>query len=280
MIGGDITELGAGPITECTRIGHTVCSTKRDIDKMKRFLQCAGIKNTPSTSNEIIENMKDLLNVNKESEIYVSNAYQRFVGSEEANRSLFANFLPKGPANSTALLNDTNIDGALARWAYISKEEFGKNFYHIPFQMIDFLEHNTELARIDLLELQEQGYDCFGVVLNTDVSSGRGIHWFCLYGVIKKGEPITIEYFNSSGYPPKPSVTYWMEATSMKLQKKSIPCEIINATRGRQVQFSRTECGVWSLVYILSRLKDYSPSWITKASDHDITEFRKRLFRL
>ncbi len=152
--------------------------------------------------------------------------------------------------------------------------------------MIDFAKTRTELSKINLYKLIEDGYDCMGVVLNTDVSTGRGKHWFCLYCDLnhsgKPDDPITIEFFNSSGFEPRPEIIVWMESTCHDMMSKyDIYCKIINVANGRQLQFSRTECGVWSLVYILSRLCNHEPEWIikVKANDNDMIKYRKKLFR-
>ena len=42
----------------------------------------------------------------------------------------------------------------------------------------------------------------FGMVCNTDSSSGSGIHWFSIF-IDFTLNPIQIEYFNSSGYDIK-----------------------------------------------------------------------------
>jgi hypothetical protein len=283
--GGALPELNEGPVSECSRPGKTVCSAKRDIDIMQKFLAASGARQVPATPDAVVKSVATMLGVAKESDIYESPSFQRFTGPELARQKLFENFLGNGPADSTALLSDTNIDGALARWAVIGTDEFNKKFHHVPFQMIDFLQHQTDLARLDVADLHQKGYDCFGVVLNTDVSSGRGIHWFCIYCSLgkTKQDKTTLEYFNSSGFPPKSEVTYWLEQTAAKLRQAGFTdVEIVHATGGKQVQNSKTECGVWSLVYILSRLMNKPPNWIVSvgANDDDMVSFRKRLFRL
>ena len=156
----------------------------------------------------------------------------------------------------------------------------------MQFQMIDFALNGTALQKIDIYQLMKDDYDCFAVVLNTDVSTGRGKHWFCLFMDLNhKGtanDPITIEYFNSSGYEPRPQVLTWIQTTKYDMLKDhNIHMKVIYATEGRQIQYSRTECGVWCLVYILARLSDKPHNWLVKAkvSDSDITEYRQRLFR-
>jgi hypothetical protein len=283
IVGGALPGITDTPISECTRSGKLICSTDSDIQKMRNFLLRSGVRSPPTQPEAIVEQILNLLGLEREADIYESKAYQKFIGAKEAQHLLFKNFVGRGPSHSTALLSDSNIDGALARWALISKEEFGKKFYHVPFQMIDFATTGTELANLDLIDLRKKGFDCFGVIINTDVSTGRGIHWFCIYGDLKPKDngPITLEYFNSSGYPPRPEITYWLEKTALDLRRAGLNCEIIYATGGKQVQYSKTECGVWSLVYIRSRLDDHPYHWIMtmNADDEDMIEYRKRIFR-
>jgi len=278
--GGKLEDLETFPISECTRPGANVCSTKSDIEKMRDFLKNTGIHTPPIDRALVIEEMKKILNLDNEAAIYENRSFQNYIGYTRAKKILNTEFKPIGPASGTALLDNFNIDDTIARWAKIAQDEFGKKFYHIPFQMIDFDKTGSELSKLDVNDLIKNGYDAFGVVLNTDVSSGRGIHWFCLYGDLKT-DPVRLEYFNSSGYPPKPEVQVWLERQIINLKKSGINAEYVYSTGGKQIQYSKTECGVWSLVYILSRLTDHPFHWIAQvgANDEDMISFRSRLFR-
>jgi hypothetical protein len=280
IIGGQLDDLSQMPVSDCTRPGALVCSPPSDIMKMRDFLKNTGIRNPPVDKNLVIDDVKKVLGISSEAEIYENRSFQNYIGYTRAKKILNTEFKPLGPNTSTELLDNFNIDETLDRWSKIATDEFGKKFYHIPFQMIDFEKTGTELATIDIPKLISHGYDSFGVVLNTDVSTGRGIHWFCLYGDLK-ADPINIEYFNSSGYPPKPEVQVWLEKQIIILRKAGIDAEYIYSTGGRQIQYSKTECGVWSLVYILSRLTDHPFHWIAHvgANDEDMISFRARLFR-
>lgn len=289
-VGGQLP-IGSDEPTECAadvRGVKTICSDVRDISNMKKFLISTGATNTSlktATDDEIVIRTLEKLGLTSESEIYTNDEYRKFVGSSTADNVLKTKFKPIGPGNSTALLDNFNIDQTLQQWSIASKTEFGKKFYHIPFQMIDFMKMNTELSKLDIVDLMKNGYDCFGVILNTDVSSGRGKHWFAIFGDLKhdgsKSDPIKVEYFNSSGNPPRPEIMIWLEQTQHNLMRDSdISMDIVYATT-RQVQYSQTECGVWSLVYILSRLMNHPPNWIVSvgANDNDMIQYRAQLFR-
>ena len=293
IMGGAMTET-TYPVSECALHVHGengVCAPKPTVNKIRKFLAHAGSYKESQlqgfSDSEVIKAAKTELGVKKESELYTHSKIQEFLGgSSAARKTLEEYFKAEGPAGSTALLDNFNIDETLAKWAIHSEKIFkGNKFYHIPFQMIDFAERNTELARLDIAQLIKDGYKSFGVILNTDRSSGGGKHWFALYGDLNhtgmERDPITIEYFNSSGNPPMKEVADWLEAAQHDLLKNSgIHAEIIRSANKR-LQQSMTECGVWSLMYILSRLKGHPPNWYykTNANDRDMIELRAFLFR-
>lgn len=189
-----------------------------------------------------------------------------------------AYFKPSGPANSTQLLDNFNIDDTLGRFELLGKEMFGKKFYHVGFQMIDFLDTNGELANINLLKLINDGYDCMGVIINTDVSSGGGKHWFALYCDLSSN-PITIEHFNSSGNPARESIIEWTAKQAEKLRASGKQVfEILAGSK--TVQKSNTECGMWSIIYILWRLTGHTREEFYNAgpSDEDMIKLRKLIF--
>lgn len=275
-------------LTECALPGRDVCVDTKDIKYMHEFLRYVtpdGDKKKLS-DKETVERLKRILNVNSEAEIWEHSKFRKFVGDDKAALILEKNYIPEGPGLSTALLNNENIDDSLELWALNGKERFQKKFYHIPYQMIDFERKKTELALLNIPDLIQQKYDCFGVILNTDYSDGKGKHWFCLFGdLMHKGtsaDPIRLEYFNSSGNSPLPEVAVWLEKTKHNLLRDNgIHTEIVYSARQR-LQHSQTECGVWSLLYIKSRLEGHPPGWFYKvqADDADMIEYRQHLFRV
>jgi len=264
------------------------CLTKADVASkyIKDYLEQSGYKKTSTMSTpEMVDTMKDLLSVKSESEIWESRRVRDFIGHDVADKILRKKYKPPGPANSTALLDNINIDSNLEQWSENSQQLFKKKFFHVHYQMIDFMKTHSELSVLDLGKLISLGYNCFGVVLNTDISSGRGKHWFCLYGDFTragtKNDPYTLEYFNSSGNPPLDAVTIWMEEACHNLLKQNKKyCDIIRSAP-RRLQQSQTECGMWSLLYIRSRLEGHPPEWFYSvgANDLDMIEYRKLLFR-
>jgi len=209
------------------------------------------------------------------------------------------NFKASGPRDSTALLSNFNIDGTLQRWA-----ESYPDFYNYSFNMMDFEEVGDTLARISPVDIlkgeapqlvgappRTVRRKCrrFACVLNTDKSSGRGLHWLVLFGDCSGGPGADwwIVYFNSAGNPPTKQATKWMEKSAAALReyrKNTLKEEgntiTIPLTNVRH-QNSQTECGLYSLYCIRRFLDGGQPSDFQKGRipDKDMTEFRKHVFR-
>lgn len=253
-------------------------------------------QNSEENELEIIEKVKKALNCSTESCIYKNKEFQDFIGYIKAKNILENRFLTVGPYDSTELLSNRNIEGVLKQFT----AEF-PDFVHIPFQMIDFLQTNTELARLDILSFLKKGYRRFGVVLNTDVSTGKGKHWFCLYldfsrldkaalEICLKSNPTqlrctdkcTLEYFNSSGNPARPQIAYWCQQQEKRLRKElpGLNLWIIQSSQLRH-QWSHTECGMYALFYIWQRSQgrpfiDFTDIWVT---DEQMIQTRSSFFR-
>jgi len=205
------------------------------------------------------------------------------IGEKMSRRILKTYFKTQGPYNSTNLLSNINIDGVLEQWAYHSEELFGKNFKHIEFHMADFLDYDTPLKSLDMKNIVEE-YDCMAVVFNTDKSTGPGKHWLCIYGDFQhKGtedDPYIIEYFNSSGNAMLVQVQQWICNVRDALRAQGIHLKYIYPLLSKPIQFSKTECGMWSLIYIKTRLEGKPPRYLydTDMNDRDMIKYRRYIF--
>jgi hypothetical protein len=248
-----------------------VCSPPVFINVMKNFLFKEGI--IVQDDKGIVEAMKDKLNCDSEKcvvehPIFIKNTK---LNPSEAESIIESNFRPEGPSDSTDLLSNINIDGVLGQLNVLYPK-----FLHIPFQMSDFAENNTYLAKLDIVDhIQENKYNSFGVVFNTDVSTGRGKHWFCFYGVIKpKG--LELEYFNSSGYDMLKSIREWEVSVRRKVQDAGFSYKLKENT-GVQYQKDNHSCGVYCLMYIWLRLSgEFSTNDITPEAFTDKTMLQAR----
>jgi len=256
-----------------------ICMEEAVVDKLKKFME-KDKKIVVKNSIDVINNLKKIYNCKYESCLLKQNEIVDVIGDNEVSNQLYSRFKPHGPYDSTQWFSNVNIDKVLDQIADKFKH---KKFLHIEFQMRDFADTGGTLSRIDLAEEYNKGMRCFGVVFNTDKSSGSGEHWFSIFGDLSK-EPFTIEYFNSAGgqsYDDLPEISLWMKDTRnylcKKLSKKAIDVVVTSIVN----QSDNHSCGSYSLYYILSRLEGTPYKYFekNKIGDKLMHEFRFNLFR-
>lgn len=250
--------------SECApHIKHNagVCSTKEAINRMKKWL---GI-DTNVSDLKVIELAKNKTKCGSESCLYP------LIGL--SNTDLDNRFNPQGPYNSLDWLTNKNIDDVLDKHTMAFP-----NFVHVPFQMIDFKKYNGELSKVNWQLLINTNKDSLGCVVNTDVSTGPGQHWVAIF-VDLAGK--SVEYFDSAGQNPQPEIIEFLIDTAATLNSITEGgFKDICVTRMRH-QKKNTECGVYSLFYIISRLNDVPYRFFehTHVPDEEMEAYRKSIFR-
>ena len=192
------------------------------------------------------------------------------------------NFLPPRPKewknNPREWLDTNNIFDVMAQYEvkYPDYRFFGP--VPIDFDLKD--EFNkcvvSELCNINLKELYEKKIRKIGIIFNLDKHTQSGSHWIAMFMNINKK---IIGYWDSYGYTPPNEVSTLMN--ELKLQAKrdlNINCKIkINKTRH---QYKNSECGVYSMNFIIEQLKGKSFENVCKniVDDDKMLERRKSFF--
>lgn len=201
-----------------------------------------------------------------------------------------SNLKVKGPTDN-AWLDNYNIDELLKRMSTKLMLYNRRKHYHSRFGMNGIYGSvnpktgktyppQKHLSDIDMYGLYKKGYTSFSVVMNTDFQWGSGIHWYAMYvdmtgNVLSTDIPVfTVEYFNSAGNANLSADTNrWLENTvgNLKngLKNTNYRVEKIINTTFHQTS-TNTECGVYSIVYILSRMFGVSYSKINSKPLQDI----------
>lgn len=201
-----------------------------------------------------------------------------------AHDELKKNYKVDGSLDTT-LLNNNNIDQVLEQWSIKFKSFYPYNFNMKEYDKLSFkhgqiLNKPDSLHTVNWADLYNKGYRTSGCVINTDSYYGRGKHWMAFF-VDCRSNPVTIEFFNSSGNEPETHWIKWMYKTKKELESviTDRDINIISVTKIRQQQ-SKTECGVYSLYYIWTRLHEISWMYFAKVPvpDQIIVEFRQHLF--
>jgi hypothetical protein len=255
---------------ECAfhREGMPVCSSSEVVKKLKSLLD------ETIADVDAVKMLQAKYKCPTERCLMEQNEIKQVLGS--AWSSNLRNFKSVGPRRSSEWLDNFSIDKTLELLQLKHP-----TFYHIRYQMIDFGELCTELCKLNWTNLYNEGFRTFGAVVNTDYSSGSGVHWFALFGDFRdENKVFTIEYFNSTGDDPMPQIAEWFKRFKNRFGKDfKKPIQDVVATK-IQNQEDTHSCGPYSLYYIISRVEGVPCLYFRKnrIGDNVMHLFRKYIF--
>lgn len=167
-------------------------------------------------------------------------------------------FRPPGPSKGTKWLNTTNIDNVLEQYMKTNKDFISFGAVPLDFKTLSQLPINKNDNSFE--NLLKRGITKIGIVYNHDYSNMNGSHWVAMYVDFTKR---SIYYFDSYGTKPKKEVSnYINEIIKFMEDKFNKPVEY----KWNQVrhQFKGSECGVYSINFILRLLKGETFDEITQ----------------
>lgn len=198
-------------------------------------------------------------------------------------------FRPKGPSNSKEWLSTTDIDKVMEQY-----QEKHKDFCYLGTVPYDFEELPIlGFGKLDFEEMQTKGKNRIGMVINLDEHNQSGSHWVALYADLKKNQ---VYFFDSFGKAPGRRIRKFATRLAKHMYKKEFGEEVakkfkyivkgqnkkeklggaikkkLNQVDVRfnkiQHQFENTECGVYSMNFIIRLLNGETFDEIT----NDITK--------
>jgi Ulp1 family protease len=125
----------------------------------------------------------------------------------------------------------------------------------------------------------KKGKNKIGIIFNTDPHDKPGSHWISLFINIKKK---FIYFFDSTG--DKPSNEIMKLVDRIIEQGHSISPSVnfkFHSNEGTEHQYGNTECGIYSLFFIIHMLQDKTPESFYKnhiLTDKDVQHYRKIYF--
>lgn len=150
-----------------------------------------------------------------------------------------------------------------------------------PINYYEILDDNKcvweDLCNFDLKREIKNGKCKFGIVFNLDPHYKEGSHWVSMFINIKKRE---INYFDSYGFPPEKEIKKFINDVINQGKKLNIILKInVNTKRH---QFSDSECGMYSIYFIIKMLKGYSFNYFLekKVKDDTMIKLRKKYFNV
>jgi hypothetical protein len=133
---------------------------------------------------------------------------------------------------------------------------------------------HPELCTLNLKKEYEKGVRGIGIVFNLDPHFKGGSHWVALYINLQNIKEPFVGYFDSYGYKTPALIARLMR--SFKLQIKT--CQL--GSNARRFQYSNTECGMFSIYFIICMIHGISFKDFCKDSVEDamMLDLRKILF--
>lgn len=194
---------------------------------------------------------------------------------EQNKKELESNtFLPEGPTGRFEWLNTLNINDVMSQY-----ENHYPNFKFFGAVPIDFDKLSSLGIRdANYKNLVQSGKTQFGYIFNLDEHWQSGSHWVAMYADVKKGEFI---YFDSYGTLPEQRIRDLMKRLALFSRNElGLKKLIIDYNKNRH-QYKNSECGVYSINFILRMLKGESFVDIEKSKipDDEINQCRKKYFR-
>lgn len=160
-------------------------------------------------------------------------------------------------------------------------EELYKSFAFIGPSPVDY-DHRYEDGDCvwnDLCQFSLESYlgkkKYIGIIFNLDDHNGDGSHWVSVFIHIPKRE---IYFYDSVGSPPPQEIQTFMD-TVVK-QSKELNIEFTPKISTTSHQRNDTECGVYSIHFVVSMItgKSFETFTTQKLTDEDVFKFRKFYF--
>lgn len=136
-----------------------------------------------------------------------------------------------------------------------------------------------ELCNFSLEKQIKNGKTKIGIIFNTDPHNKPGQHWISMFINIKKKQ---IFFFDSTGDEPTDEIMTLVNR--IKEQGKNLKRKIIfeyDSNEGIEHQYGNTECGIYSLFFIVHMLEDKMTEHYLKThilKDEYMQKFRKVYF--
>lgn len=174
-------------------------------------------------------------------------------------------FKPKMTKKRYSWLSTTDINDVMEQY-----QEYDKAFKFLGALPSNF--YKVQRMNYDRI----LNYKKFAIIFNHDNHDEKGSHWVVL---LVDNELNTIEYFDSAGDEPNENIKKFIKNVYEFLSKRNLEYKYKQNKSIHQKE--NTECGVYSLYYIIQRLLGYTFEDITHniISDEEMNHFRGVIFR-
>jgi hypothetical protein len=130
---------------------------------------------------------------------------------------------------------------------------------------------NDSFCKVNLAQEKKAGKNILGAIFNLDPHTKGGSHWV---GLCIKIDENLVCYFDSYGFNPPPQIARFMRYLTMQNPNMTLQ------SNGRRFQYSNTECGMYSMYFIIRMIEGESFKKFCKKRipDSYMLKFRNILF--
>jgi len=193
---------------------------------------------------------------------------QEFIKDAELKKYTF---MPNGPQKKFEWLSNFNIDDLME--IYMKFYNNYKYLGSVPIDVDDLEEYG--IKNLDINKLKNEGKTKLGIIFNLDEHWKSGSHWVALYIDINKGK---IYFFDSYGEKPEKRIKIIINRffKYFKLNKINVEYKYNHIRK----QYKNSECGVYSINFLLRLLKGeiFESIIYKKLTDDDVHKCRKKYF--
>lgn len=183
-------------------------------------------------------------------------------------------FRPEGPQGKFDWLNTININDTMLQY-----ENKYNDFKFIGAVPIDFDDLPTlGIKNLDLNNLVQSGKVKIGIIFNLDESYKSGSHWVASFANLKEGK---IYFYDSYATPPEQRIRKYMRRLANFCQNELKIKDVIATHNKIRHQYGDSECGVYSINFILRLLRGDTFDEIcnSKTTDEMVNQCRKVYFK-
>lgn len=179
-------------------------------------------------------------------------------------------FRPKGPDMQYEWMDSIRLTKVMKQY-----EKLFLSFKYLDTLPIDFDKYGDYFNAQTMAKYIEKGKYKFAMIVNTQTYAEGGEHWFCIFINIRKGE---LCFIDSVGNRPMPEIVDFLEKIKNLLLENGITVTIkYNKT---QHQRKNSECGIYSMYFVLGLLNDIDFDILTSTiiSDEEVNKLRLLFF--
>ena len=259
------------------------CYSDNALHKMKKLWNARHFRNKIKSNDSKI--IWDMLKKNMSNSCDKESCWLRskFMEGNLDTELLNYTFAPKAPkewkSKPNEWLSSVDIESVMKQY-----EKYYRCFVFLGPSPIDYDVHKLygecvweELCKFNLSKEIKKNKNKIGVIFNTHPHYKSGEHWISLFINIKKQ---FIIYFDSNGNKPPGKVTKFVN--DVKSQGKQLGIDFKYYENDIEHQETESECGMFSLYFIVEMLKDKNPTYFleNKINDEEVFKLRNKYFNI